>query len=233
MLRRWRKAEKAALLLLVLLTGILLTSLQKASPAEPRAIYFVEGSPARVALTFETLWTATGLEAVLQVLHQEGVHATFFLSGTWLKQNPELAWAILAGGHEIGNHTMNHRVMLDLNSQDMVKEIKAFNELAAEILEYRPRLFRPPLGLYSGAVLKKARQLGCRTVLWSVDSYDWTSRSSAEILGRVSGRLHGGAIMVFRIGAPLLPEALAGVLTELRSRGYKAVTVTELLQTEN
>ena len=97
------------------------------------------------------------------------------------------------------------------------------------LLEYRPRLFRPPLGLYNDAVVKKARQQGCRTVLWSVESYDLISKSSDEIVNRVTERLRGGAIVVFRIGAPFLPDALAEIIVDLKGRGFEAVTVSELL----
>ena len=155
--------------------------------------------------------------------------ATFFVTGTWLQRNPEAVKQILAGGHEIGNHTLNHRVMLQLESREIVREIKEFNDLALSLLEYRPRLFRPPLGLYNDAVVKRARQQGCRTVLWSVESYDLISKGSEEIVERVKGRLRGGSIVVFRVGAPFLPEALVEIIADLKRRGFEAVTVSELL----
>ena len=214
---------------LFLLAALLLTSLKAQYPAELEAVYFVEGQPARVSLTFETLWSGSGVEQVLEILQNEDVRATFFISGAWLEANPDTAGRILAYGHEIGNHTLNHRVMLYLDNEAITKEIKGFNEMAAEILEYRPRVFRPPLGLYNGAVIKKAKQMGCRTVLWSIESYDWTSRESETIVRQVMDRLHGGAVITFRAGAPLLLEALPLILEELKTSGYEAVPVSELL----
>jgi peptidoglycan-N-acetylglucosamine deacetylase len=218
------------LVLLLLLAGLALVSLRDQYPEEPPAVHFVPGNPTQVSFTFETLWSSSGLEQVLDALDQEGVSATFFITGAWLRQNPEAARQILAGGHEIGNHTDNHKPLLYLEKQAMIKEIADFNKTASELLEYRPTLFRPPRGLYSGAVLKAARQQGCRTILWSVDSYDWISETREELVRRVGDRVHGGAIIVFRIGAPLLGEALPEILAELKASGYEAVPISELLE---
>ncbi len=231
MLKTWRRAEKLGLLLVVLLGGLLAASaLQQLSPAVPAAIYFAPGSPPRVALTFETLWSSEGLEETLQMLKREEVQATFFLTGTWLKNHPDAARAILEQGHEIGNHTLNHANLLYLTEEEIEKEIEGFNEAAQELLEYRPRLFRPPQGLYNGIVLQQAWKRRCRTVLWSVESYDSISRNASDVSTQVENRLHGGAIISFKVGSPVLPEALPQILKLLRERGYSAVTVSKLLQ---
>jgi peptidoglycan-N-acetylglucosamine deacetylase len=221
------------LILLLLLTGLALVSLRDRYPEEPPAVYFVSGNPDRVSLTFETLWSSSGLDQVLAILEHEGISATFFITGAWLRKNPEAARQILGRGHEIGNHTDYHKPLLYLDKQAMVSEITGFNNSAAELLEYRPTLFRPPRGQYSGAVLKAARSQGCRTIIWSVDSYDLISKSEEELVQRVSARAHGGAIFVFRIGAPLLSEALPDILMELKQAGYEAVPVSKLLESSN
>lgn len=231
MFKTWRRAEKFGLFLVMLLGGLLAASaLQQLSPAMPAAIYFAPGSPPRVALTFETLWSSEGLEETLQMLKKEDVQATFFLTGTWLKNYPDAARAILEQGHEIGNHTLNHANLLYLSGEEIEKEIDGFNKAAQEILEYRPRLFRPPQGLYNGIVLQQAWKRRCRTVLWSVESYDSISRSAADVSAQVESRLHGGAIITFRVGSPVLPEALPQVLKFMRERSYSAVTVSKLLK---
>ncbi len=232
MWRSWRRAEKIALILLLMLGGLALISLRASYPAEPEPVYFVESKAPLVALTFDALWSGENLEEILGLLEREAVRATFFLSGTWLQNHPEKAALILSGGHEIGNKTMSQRILTALDQQELVQEIKGFNDLAAQILEYRPRLFRPPLGLYNGMVLKKARQQGCTTILWSIDSYDWISLNSAEIVEKVAGAVHPGAIIVFHLEAPLLPRALPEILKLLREGGFKPCMVSELLQAE-
>ncbi len=231
MFRSWRRAEILGLCLIMLL-GVLLatTALQQLSPAPPGAIHFAPGSSSRVALTFETLWSSEGLEEIIQVLQEEGVQVTFFLTGTWLKNHPAAAKLILEQGHEIGNHTLNHANLLYLTEKEIRHEIDGFIEAAEEILEYRPVLFRPPLGLYNGIILQHAWKNRCRTVLWSVESYDYLSRDAAEVSARVGSRVHGGAIILFRVGAPVIPEALPRILELLRERGYSPVTVSGLLE---
>jgi peptidoglycan-N-acetylglucosamine deacetylase len=229
----WRRAEKAGLFVLLILAALALLSLKGRYPVEPKPVYFVQSCRNKVALTFETLWSSENLEEILGVMEEEAVRATFFITGTWLKNHPEAAMKILTGGHEIGNYTMNHRTLLYLNQQELVQEISTFNELASEILEYRPRLFRPPLGLFNGLVLRKARQQGCQTVLFSVESYDWISNTTAEIIRRVEERAHRGAIIVFRVGAPMLPGALPDIIKLLRQQGLEPVSVSELLKSED
>ena len=230
MWRNWRKTEKIGLALLLVLAALVQLSLKGSYPSEPPPIYFAEGGPSRVALTFEILWSGENLDKILSILERESLQATFFITGIWLEKNAEVAKSILAGGHEIGNHTMSRRILIAMSQQEMTKEIKAFNTLCAEILEYRPRLFRPPLGLYNGQVLRTARQQGCRTVLWSVDSGDWVSQSSSEISRRVAERVHDGAILLFRVEAPHLPAALPEVLEIMRQQGYEPGSVGSLLE---
>ncbi|MBS3942971.1 MAG: polysaccharide deacetylase family protein [Dethiobacter sp.] len=222
-------AKGAGIILLILSTMAVL-SLRVRYPAEPQPIYFAEGEENRVALTFESMWSGRNLDQILAILNDHSVRATFFITGTWLKKHPEAARSILAGGHEIGNHTMNHRILTTLNVDELVLEIREFNQLAMDTLEYRPRLLRPPAGIYNGVVLRKAREQGCRTVLWSVDSYDWISKSGADIKRRVEERVHQGAIIVFRIEATFLPAALPEILTMLQLQGYDPYPVSELLE---
>lgn len=218
------------MILVLLLAGLaLLPALRQYYPAEPGAIFYVSGSPQLVALTFETLWSSRDLERLLAILEEEEAGATFFISGTWLQHNPEAAQLILNKGFEIGNHTFSHRNLLYLNQAEIDAEIGGFNELCRELLEYRPRLFRPALGMYNGMILKQAEMHRLQTVLWSVESYDTISESSAAIVERVMGRIHGGAVIVFRAGAPHLPEALPELLSAMAAQGYRAVSASELL----
>ncbi len=124
---------------------------------------------------------------------------------------------------------MSHSSLLYLEETELREEVGGFHKLAQEILEYRPLLFRPPGGGFTGLPLEAARRAGYRTVLWSVDSYDWISLSGEEIASRVSERAHGGAIINFRVGARFLPAALPLVARNLRELGYEPVTASELL----
>ena len=234
MLRFGDGLKKAALGLIVILGALAVTSALlelRPLPAEP--IYFVPGRPFQAALTFETRWSSKGLTRLLQILKDEGITATFFLTGAWIEEHPAEAARILKQGHEIGNHTLSHTPLLYLSEKEIKEELDGFNETAHNILEYRPRLFRPPRGLYNGVVLEAARRRRCQTVLWSIDSRDYLIKDPALLERRIESRLHHGAIIVFRVGAPSLPEALPGILAHIREAGYRPVTVTELLKNES
>ena len=233
MFRSWRRLEKIALALLMLLGALAVTSaLVQVRGAAPEPIYFVPGCSFKAALTFETGWSDKGLSELLAILKEEDVSASFFLTGSWLERHPEAAAQILEQGHEIGNHTLNHALLLHLSKKEIEDELQGFNETAKEVLEYRPSLFRPPRGLYNGVVLEMARQQRCQTILWSIDSYDYLS-SPAELSRRIKNRLHHGAIILFRVGAPPLPEALPKILAHMHKKGYRIVTVSELLDHES
>lgn len=228
--KTWRRAEKIGLILIMLLGGPLIAvGLLQLSSEPPEAIYFAPGEPPQVALTFETLWSSDGVEDLLRLLERENVQATFFITGIWLENNPEAARAMLEQGHEIGNHTLSHANLLYATGEEINREIEGFNEAARASLEYSPRLFRPPRGLYNGLILEQAARRRCRTVLWSVESYDSISGDAAEVSMRVGKGLQGGAIINFRAGSPLLVEALPQILELLRERGLEAVKVSDLL----
>lgn len=223
---------KKMFIFLLVIAGISGIALRDSRTGEPKAIYYAQGSPLQVALTFETLWTDRGVEDILQALNEEGVKATFFVTGNWLKNNHESSAAILAEGHEIGNHTMTHQLLLYSNHDEIIQEISGFNKLCRDNLGYRATLFRPPLGRYNDLIIKSASEEGCLTILWSIDSYDWISGSGEEIETRVIERLHGGAIISFRVGAVHLPAALPRIIKEIQAQGFKPVNLTELLRNE-
>lgn len=229
---KWRRIKKIPLLLFLMIAVIAVTpSLRSDRMSELEAIYFVPGDPPFIAITFETLWSSRNLETILESLDGRDVRATFFISGSWLKNNLPASRRILEAGHDIGNHTATQRNLLHGCSDELEAEIGGFNDLAGELLEYKPELFRPPLGLYNGEVLQAAAKGRCRTVLWSVESYDTISDSSEEIVDRVLAGARGGSIINFRVGAPGLTGALPEIIDGLRAMGYEPVSVSELLHT--
>lgn len=194
-----------------------------------RATYFAGDRPGQIALTFNTLWSSRGLPEILEILNQKEVKATFFISGAWLKLNPEAAREILLGGHEIGNRSVSSTPLLYLDENSLSREIGGFNRLSREQLEYQPCLFRPPRGEYSGLVQKVAREENCSLVLWTVESYDWLSEDCSALSRQVLDKARGGAIISFRVGSPSLTGALPEIIASLQKQGYELVTVSRLL----
>ncbi|MDI3316350.1 MAG: polysaccharide deacetylase family protein [Bacillota bacterium] len=202
-----------------------------ASP--PQLPIFYARTTRRVAgLTFDISWGSKVAPLVLDVLQQHHVHATFFLSGFWARQHPDLVRRMVAEGHEIASHGDEH-VDLDRLSREQVRE----NLLTAQrdirsVVDVRPRFLRPPNGAYSGMVVETAHQLGYETVIWSVDSLDWKRPGPEAIVRRVTSLVFPGAILLFHASdsAPDTPVALPAVLATLKARGYRAVPLGELFK---
>ncbi|MDI3299265.1 MAG: polysaccharide deacetylase family protein [Bacillota bacterium] len=205
------------------------------APGEPpaaRPIFYARTTRRVLALTFDISWGSKVAPLVLDVLKQYRVHATFFLSGFWARQHPDLVRRMVADGHEIASHGDEH-VDLDRLSREQVRRNLSIAERdIRSVVDVRPRFLRPPNGAYDAMVVETARQLGYETVIWSVDSLDWKRPGPEAIVRRVTSLVFPGAIVLFHASdsAPDTPVALPTVLANLKARGYRAVPLGELLK---
>jgi peptidoglycan/xylan/chitin deacetylase (PgdA/CDA1 family) len=189
----------------------------------------------QVALTFDDGPDPAATPRLLRLLAARGVRATFFLIGERAARHPDVVRAITQAGHEVGNHTWRHRNAWLLPPAAAAREITEGADILADILGRPPRLYRPPWGIVNVAALATVRRLGLTTVLWSVQHEGLRPRSPAAQLRHVAERLHDGAIVDLHDapGLPGAPERLLatmpGLLDLLETRGYGAVTVSELL----
>lgn len=187
-------------------------------------------SAKRVALTFDDGPNPEYTPGVLQILREAGARATFFVVGQNVERHPALVEAMIAAGHELGNHTYSH-VDLQRAGPRVGRE-----ELArtAALLRERDRrflgLFRPPWGRLGVAGAAYALSSGNRAVMWSLDSMDYHRDSADRIVDAVRGAsLSGGAILLFHDDNPHTLAALPAVIEDLRRRGFTFCTVGELL----
>lgn len=187
----------------------------------------------RIALTFDAGASAKPTPALLSVLAQKGVRATFFLTGKWVDSNKELTGQIAAAGHEIGNHTYSHPDLRKVSDDSIRKELERTEAAvqAAAGVSTKP-YFRAPYGARDSRVLKVALDEGYRSVFWTVDSWDAFKKGikADEIEERVLERARDGAIVLMHCGSWPTVEALPKIIDELRARGYELVTVSELAQ---
>ncbi len=234
-LRRAAALRAAFLCVLVLAGGILapclsgrlahvLAELRREVP-----IYAVETKEKKAALSFDAAWGADYTPRLLEILARHGVKATFFLTGIWVEEYPEMVKKIAAAGHELGNHTTTHPHCASLSREELEKELSANEEMIRKLTGKRTRLFRPPYGEYNDAVVRTARDLGYEVIQWSVDSLDWQEIGPEAITDRVLGNIHPGAIVLFHNNARYTPEALPGIITALKKQGYELVPISELL----
>lgn len=184
-----------------------------------------------VALTFDDGPTANGVDAVLPVLARYDAKATFFVVGEQIVRNPALARRLVLAGHELGNHTYTHRRMLMRWPGTYAEEIGRTDALLRAAGESHPTLLRPPYGKRLVGLPLAASHTGYRTIMWDVGEAPVTEpRAYADsILARVRP---GSIVLMHPMHGQheLMRDALPLILTGLRARGYRAVTVSELLE---
>jgi len=148
--------------------------------------------PGQLALTYDDGPNDPHTLRLLDVLAQHNARATFFLIGKYVRQRPEVARAVQAAGHEIGNHTYTHPNLIFVSAARLRQELEDCNKALEDALGMTPRLFRPPFGGRRPSVLRTARSLGLTTVMWSVSGNDWSAEAPEAILHQVEPRLNSG-----------------------------------------
>jgi peptidoglycan/xylan/chitin deacetylase (PgdA/CDA1 family) len=142
-------------------------------------------NPTEFALTYDDGPNDPYTQQLLDVLARHEVHATFFLIGRFVRQRPEIASAIRAAGHLIGNHTTTHPVLLFKSPSRVHEELSACNSAIEDAIGEPVRYFRPPHGARRPDVLRCARDLGLTPVLWNAMGYDWKPTTSAQVLANL------------------------------------------------
>lgn len=217
----------AALALLVGAGGRALAA--QAAGGRQLPIYSVETPERLVALGINCAWDDSGLGELLALLEERGVKATFFLVGEWCERYPQAANRLAQAGHELGSHSQTHRDMTQLDRAQIAWELEASAAAIRAATGQSPRLFRPPSGAYNDLVIATARQLGWEAVQWDVDSLDWQEPPVEEMVERVCAKCRPGSILLWHLGKPDTPDALAQALDRLQGEGYRFCTVGELL----
>ncbi len=195
-----------------------------------------------IALTFDAGADRGYAEEILDTLKAEGIRATFGMTGRWAEDNPDLVRRMVDEGHQLINHTYSHPSFTGhstgqppLSTEERLAEIRRLEEVVAQVtgsLETMRPYFRPPYGDYDDSVLRDLPQAGYTVVvMWSVDSLGWNGLTAPEITERCLEGAEPGGIILMHVGAQSEDaRALPGLIAALRERGYRFVTVAELLQ---
>ena len=194
-------------------------------------IYCVETDEKKVALSFDAAWGNEDTQKILEILAKHNVHATFFMTGGWVDSYPEDVKAILAGGHDLGNHSENHKNMSQISNDDKEQELMKVHEKVKNLTGYEMFLFRPPYGDYDNDVLKTATKCGYYPIQWDVDSLDWKDYGVDSIVNTVCSNKHlgNGSIILCHNGAKFTADALDTLITNLKGQGYEIVPISELI----
>ena len=181
-----------------------------------------------ISLGINVVWGEEYLPDMLETFADEGIVVTFFLTGRWADNNPELAADIAAAGHEIGNHGYSHTSPNASSQEEITDEIQRTEQSIKAATGVTTTLYAPPSGECEAHVLEAADNLGYDTILWSVDTIDWQKPDAATIIERVESKIHGGAIILAHPTASTV-EALPTIIDDLKEEGYNFVTVSSNL----
>jgi peptidoglycan-N-acetylglucosamine deacetylase len=189
-----------------------------------------QGDPGHVALTFDDGPDPESTPAFLQVLANRNVTATFFQLGSMISKAPGLASEVAAAGHEIGVHGFEHRYLTARGPSATRSDLRRASELIASVSGRRPRLYRPPYGVLTGAALMTARDLGLTPVLWGAWGREWTPGATGPSVFATLGQgLNGGATVLLHDSGCTSPPgswqaalaALPLLLDECERRGLR------------
>lgn len=228
-LERRVKIAVTAMITAIILTGsvVYVQAYHKLKP-----VYQVETDKKIVALTFDISWGNTTPMPVIDILEKNNVKCTFFLSGPWVKQYPEIVKRIKQDGHEIGSHGYRHINLSNLSKNEIKDEVMKAHRNIKDVAGVNANLIRTPNGDYNDQVIEGIHEVNYEAIQWSVDSLDWMNPGVTTIIDRVSKRVHPGAIILMHASdtCKQTPDALPTVLKNLKDQGYKLVTVSELLK---
>lgn len=194
-------------------------------------IYCVQTDKPQIAISFDAAWGNEDTRRILEILKKNDVKATFFMTGGWVESYPDDVRAIYADGHDLGNHSQNHKNMSQLSDEECKQELLSVHERVKELTSYEMFLFRPPYGDYDNHVITNARSIGYYSIQWDVDSLDWKDYGTTSIINTVTRHKHlgNGSIILCHNGAKYTAEALDSLIQELKAQGYTFVPLSELI----
>lgn len=157
------------------------------------------------------------------------------MTGGWVNQYPEDVKHIFEAGHDLGNHSQNHKNMSQLSDKECQEELVSVHNKVKELTGYEMFLFRPPYGDYDNHVITNATKLGYFTIQWDVDSLDWKNYGVDSIIQTVTKHKHlgNGSIILCHNGAKYTAQALDTMITRLKEMGYEFVPISQLIYREN
>lgn len=188
-----------------------------------------------ISLSFDAAWGDEDTIEILDILDKHNVKVTFFMTGGWVDSYPDKVKEIYKRGHDLGNHSQNHKQMSKLSINEQKQELQSVTDKVKELTGYDMFLFRPPYGDYDSTLITTAYSLNYYPIQWSVDSLDWKDYGVDNIIKTVTKHkaLKNGAIILCHNGAKYTAKALDNMLTSLEEQGFTLIPLSKLIIREN
>ncbi len=201
------------------------------TPTEPPiAFNSVHVDGPYIALTFDDGPNATLTPKLLDLLAARHLKATFFVVGQNAADHPEVLKRAVREGHEIGNHSWSHPNLGKMSDDGVRRELQKTEDAIVAAIGKKPTLMRPPYGSITARQKKWIHEeFGYRIILWDVDPLDWKRPGPSVVTARILKETRAGSIVLSHDIHPPTIEAMPATFDQLMKKGFKSVTVTELL----
>lgn len=197
------------------------------------ALFLGNTSQKELYLTFDNGYENGFTSRILDVLKEKKVPAAFFVTGHYVKEEPELLNRMVLEGHIVGNHSWSHPDMSQLSEGSIKTELdKVKTQVEVLTGQKEMKYLRPPRGIFNEKVLAASKQFGYINVFWSVAYKDWdvnAQRGSQHAYREVIKQLHPGAIILLHSVSKDNTEALGSIIDEARRQGYEFKSLDELV----
>lgn len=183
-----------------------------------------------VYLTFDNGYEAGYTAKILDTLKENDVKAAFFITGHYLNSQSELVKRMIDEGHIVGNHTVNHYSMPDIDDEKIKTEIMNLHTALYEKFEYEMKYLRPPKGELSERTLKITKELGYTTVMWSFAYDDWDENKQGReeyAKEKILSNMHNGAVILLHANSKDNSNILDSVIKEIKNMGYEFKSLDE------
>ncbi|MCL2349892.1 MAG: polysaccharide deacetylase family protein [Defluviitaleaceae bacterium] len=200
--------------------------------AQYDAYYLGDTSQKDIFLTFDEGYENGYTSVILDVLKEKNVPAAFFVTKSYIRENPDLIRRMVDEGHVVGNHTVRHKSSPSLSPAELTSELTAVSEYFKEMIGTDiPPFFRPPMGEYSLQTLQTTKDAGYATIFWSFAYADWLvdKQPGAGVAHKkVVDGLHNGAILLLHAVSSSNAEAMGDIIDSARALGYEFKSLYQL-----
>jgi peptidoglycan-N-acetylmuramic acid deacetylase len=200
--------------------------------AKHGAIFLGDTTKKELYLTFDNGYENGYTEKILDVLKTKKVPAAFFVTGHYIKDQPELMKRMVKEGHLIGNHSWSHPDMTQISNDRIKEELEKVKEGITSVTGKKNVSFlRPPRGIFSERVLAVSKQLGYTSVFWSIAYKDWDTKAQRGwqyAYDNFMGQLHPGAVILLHSVSKDNAEALGKIIDDVRKQGYEFKSLEQM-----
>ncbi|CAH0345178.1 delta-lactam-biosynthetic de-N-acetylase [Bacillus sp. CECT 9360] len=197
------------------------------------AVYKGDSTKKDIYLTFDNGYENGYTGKVLDVLKKQHVPGAFFVTGHYLKTEPELVKRMAAEGHIVGNHSWHHPDMTGITTEKIRQELEMVREKTEELTGQKTMNYlRPPRGVFSERTMAVAKEEGYLHIFWSLAFKDWQidqQKGAQYSYNEVMRQIHPGAILLLHTVSKDNADALDSIITDLKKQGYCFKTLDDLM----